>query len=56
MATNFPNSSEDAMIIADKDAPENNIPIPNTEKYAAQKATNNADRPNNIEKLNIFFI
>jgi hypothetical protein len=56
VATSFANSREDAIIIEDITAPENNIPIPNTEKNAAHSATNNAEKPNNIEKLNIFVI
>ena len=40
VVTNLPSSKEDAIIIAAIVAPENNIPIPYTLKYAAHPAIN----------------
>ena len=41
-ATNLPNSNDDAITIADVGAPANNLPMPVTEKYAADAAIANA--------------
>jgi hypothetical protein len=54
VATNFPNSKEDAIIIAAIDAPENNNPIPQMEKNAAHPAMNNAENPSNRLKFSRF--
>lgn len=54
VATNFPNSKDDAITIAAIDAPENNNPIPQMEKNAAHPAMNNAEPPSNRLKLNMF--
>ena len=40
------NSKEPAIIITINASPANNLDNPNTEKYAAQDATNRADNPN----------
>jgi hypothetical protein len=54
VATNLPNSNEDAITMAAIDAPENNNPIPQIEKNAAHPAMNNAEKPSNRLKLNKF--
>lgn len=57
VATILPISNEAAMITTDNNAPENNIPIPLTEKKAEQPATNRAEIPtimlNNFTLINI---
>ena len=54
VATNLPNSREDAITMAAIDAPENNNPIPQMEKNAAHPAMNSAENPSNRLKLNRF--
>lgn len=56
MATNFPSSSDDAIIIDDIDAPENKSPMPHMEKKAAHVAINNAENPSKLLKFKIGFI
>lgn len=45
VATTLPHSNAEAIVMAEMAAPENNIPMPATEKNAATAATNNAVAP-----------
>jgi hypothetical protein len=48
--TNLPTSNDDAMTIAEIDAPANRVAIPYTLKNAAQRAIKRAEHPNIIGK------
>jgi len=56
VATNFPISSELAIVIAAIEDPLNNIPIPRILKNPEQHAMNNEDNPTILSKEIIFFI